>query len=230
MQALLANPFWNALCTEQASIAVGDSFARRFPADVIPFAGLPSSDERCVQSLHDLILPGSSVYVVSEAALLHTGLREIESIPCMQMVYPSGLQLPPKNGEAGQAIQQLHAADWPAMLRLKQIAFPGFSGPRAASLGNFYGIHHGSELVAMAGERLALPGMREISAVCTHPAYTGKGYAALLVRHLAEVQMEAGLRSFLHASASNTRAIALYERLGFTLTRRLLFRSLQRID
>ncbi len=82
----------------------------------------------------------------------------------------------------------------------------------------------------MAGERLALPGMREVSAVCTHPAYTGRGYAAMLVQHVVGTHTQAGLRTLLHASASNTRAVALYERLGFTMTRRLLFRSVQRMD
>ena len=230
MQDLLANPFWSALSTEQALIATGDSLARRFPADVIPFAGLASSGEHSIQSLHDLLTPGSSVYIVSEAALPHPGLREIEQIPCVQMMHTAGLHPPSKDGEAARAIQQLGAADVPAMLRLKQLAFPGFSGPRAASLGNFYGIYSGGELIAMAGERLALPGMREVSAVCTHPEHTGKGYATTLVRHVVKTHIGNGLRTLLHASAGNVRAITLYERLGFALTRKLLFRYVQRLD
>jgi predicted GNAT family acetyltransferase len=46
-------------------------------------------------------------------------------------------------------------------------------------MGAYYGIRIGNELIAMAGERLAVPGFREISAVVTHPAHTGHGYATL---------------------------------------------------
>jgi predicted GNAT family acetyltransferase len=80
----------------------------------------------------------------------------------------------------------------------------------------------------MAGERLALPGLREISAVCTHPAHTGKGYAAALMRHLIAEQLRAGLQPFLSVTASNTNAIALYRRLGFVQSRTLMFRYMQR--
>jgi hypothetical protein len=37
-------------------------------------------------------------------------------------------------------------------------------------------------LVAMAGERLRLPGWTEISAVCTAPSHQGRGRATTLVR------------------------------------------------
>ena len=67
----------------------------------------------------------------------------------------------------------------------------------------------------MAGERLALPGIREISAVCTHPDHRGRGYAARLIRHVQGEHLAAGLKSFLHVSDYNANAIALYERLGF---------------
>jgi predicted GNAT family acetyltransferase len=70
-------------------------------------------------------------------------------------------------------------------------------------------------LIAMAGERLCIPGFHEISGVCTHPAHTGKGYARTLIVRLLREHENVGLRSFLHVGKSNTRAVAIYERLGF---------------
>ena len=69
----------------------------------------------------------------------------------------------------------------------------------------------------MAGERLAVPGLSEISAVCTHPAHTGKGYARLLMNRLLKDHASAGLKSFLHVSKTNTRAAAIYNRMGFVV-------------
>jgi len=67
----------------------------------------------------------------------------------------------------------------------------------------------------MAGERLKVPGYTEISAVCTHPDHTGKGYARVLMAELMQRIHERGETAFLHVRQDNTRAIEVYERLGF---------------
>ena len=134
---------------------------------------------------------------------------------------------PPASPEV--TIRPLAAADVPAMIHLTDVAFPTFFRPRTHTLGDYFGIHHDGELVAMAGERIALPGFREISALCTHPAHTGKGYAAHLLHHLMRHHAAQGLKSFLHVSGSNSRAIALYERLGFTTTRTVIAREFSRV-
>jgi predicted GNAT family acetyltransferase len=95
------------------------------------------------------------------------------------------------------------------MVDLTTLAFPGFFRARTCEMGNYYGIREGGQLIAMAGERMALPGSREISGVCTHPAHRGKGYAAELVVHLMREHADAGLQSFLHVSSANTPAINL---------------------
>ena len=67
----------------------------------------------------------------------------------------------------------------------------------------------------MTGQRLHLSNYTEISAVCTHPDYLGKGYAASLLLHQLAIIRRQGKIPFLHVRDDNARAIALYERLGF---------------
>ncbi|SDP94503.1 FR47-like protein [Actinopolyspora xinjiangensis] len=53
----------------------------------------------------------------------------------------------------------------------------------------------------------------------------GRGYAARLVRALVVRIESRGERPFLHAVASNTGAVALYERLGFVIRKPVTFRG-----
>jgi predicted GNAT family acetyltransferase len=105
------------------------------------------------------------------------------------------------------------------MVALTTLAFPGFFRERTHEMGNYYGIRVSGELVAMAGERLCLRGLREISAVVTHPGHTGKGYAHRLMSYLLREHARAGFKSFLHVNVINRRAIARYERMGFETVR-----------
>lgn len=77
----------------------------------------------------------------------------------------------------------------------------------------------------MAGERLHPPGWTEISGVCTDESVRGQGLASRLVLAVAHGIRERGETPFLHASASNTGAVRLYESLGFRLRRRTEFLS-----
>ena len=224
----LDNPYWESLATKHAAFAIGGPLARRYPADVIPFGGIPSVNETALTALRDLIAPGEKLLITSDTALLHPDLKELNVTPGLQMVCPPEAQAAPE--EPSVPIVKLHQPDIPAMLALKAVAFPSYFGPRAPSLGSFYGIRIGDELVAMAGERLALPDWREISAVCTHPAHTGKGYAAALIRRLMREHGSRGVRSFLGVDARNARAIALYTRLGFEKRRTLHWRLVARAD
>jgi predicted GNAT family acetyltransferase len=82
-------------------------------------------------------------------------------------------------------------------------------------LGNYWGIRESGRLVAMAGERLHLNGYTEISAVCTHPDFQGKGYAKALLAVVANHITNRGETPFLHAWIENYGAIRVYEKLGF---------------
>jgi predicted GNAT family acetyltransferase len=73
----------------------------------------------------------------------------------------------------------------------------------------------------MAGERMWLDGYREISTICTHPDFQGRGYVCRLVSHLVNINLSEGHTPFLHVMHDNERAISIYESLGFVERRRL---------
>ncbi|MER6921607.1 GNAT family N-acetyltransferase, partial [Streptomyces spiralis] len=118
---------------------------------------------------------------------------------------------------------RLGSDDVPEILDLVARTEPGPYLPRTVEMGTYLGIRHRGRLIALAGERLRPPGWTEISAVCTDPAYRGRGLATRLVRAVAAGIKERGERPFLHARADNANAIRLYESIGFTLRCRTVF-------
>ena len=118
-------------------------------------------------------------------------------------------------------IVPLSDQDGAEMLALAALTQPGPFFTRTHELGEFFGVRSRGRLVAMAGERLKPDGHTEVSGVCTHPDHRGQGMAGALMRFVAGRVIDRGERPFLHAYASNTAAIALYERIGFTLRRRI---------
>jgi predicted GNAT family acetyltransferase len=67
----------------------------------------------------------------------------------------------------------------------------------------------------MAGERLQPEDFVEVSGICTHPDFRGRGLAAALTRIVTQRILDEGKTPFLHAYASNTGAISVYQKLGF---------------
>ncbi len=226
---LLSNPYWHALKTEQESFALGTDIARRYPRDVIPFAGLVAPTTEAMASLAWLLERDEAIYVTGERLPKIETLAVVGELPGWQMLFPEGDLPGERQRNNGGQIEALDGDDAAAMLALTEVAFPGFFRLRTFVLGRYYGVYSGGELVAMAGERIALPGWREISAVCTHPHHTGKGHAAALIGHLLHDHKATGLRSLLHVSAANHRALELYRRLGFVTRRRMHFNLLRRV-
>ncbi|HEY4702612.1 MAG TPA: GNAT family N-acetyltransferase, partial [Streptosporangiaceae bacterium] len=129
--------------------------------------------------------------------------------------------------EPDEEVVRLGPADVPEMLDLTARTKPGPFLPRTYELGVYLGIRRDGALVAMAGERLKPPGWTEISAVCTDDAWRGHGFASRLIRVLVAGVRARGETAFLHAVATNTGAIRLYEAMGFEVRRTTLFRALR---
>ena len=211
----LRDPVWNALATEHARFMIGGGRARRYPAAVVPFAAIADHSPASWAELEQLLSPREHVYISGPQPAGANGLNIGAPLHTYQMVWPP--QVPIETEREGMRILRMTAADADAMVALTTLAFPGFFRERTHEMGNYYGIRVEGELVAMAGERLALPGMREISSVVTRPGHTGKGYARALIDCLLREHANDGFRSFLHVGVRNTRAVALYERMGFAV-------------
>jgi ribosomal protein S18 acetylase RimI-like enzyme len=122
--------------------------------------------------------------------------------------------------------RELGAADVGEMLALVELTRPGPFAVRTVELGGYVGVFDADRLVAMAGQRLAPPGFREISAVCTHPDFRGRGLAAGLSALVARRILERGERPFLHHAADNDAARRVYEAIGFEFRRQVVFAAL----
>jgi len=229
MHEFFANPFFDALRTEHAHLAIGTVPALRYPSDVIPFAALAEPTPDAMLALAELLAHGEVFYLtgdhISSICRTKNQIEYLKELPGWQYHFPSE-DIPEPT--SGHEVRELTAADSAAMVALTDVAFPGYFRPRAYLLGPYYGIYIEDELIAMAGTRVCLPGYREISAICTHPQHVGRGHAAALTRHILRANADAGLRSFLHVLAANHRAIALYERLGFTRTIPIQFHQMRR--
>jgi ribosomal protein S18 acetylase RimI-like enzyme len=224
MPSPLDHPIWSALTTRQEPISIGNDCARRFPADVAPFADVRDSD--CLPELAAIVPVGDQVVMFTGAPVEPPrGVAIIEASSGDQMV------LDRLRATADDvAITALTAADVPAMHELVRLTNPGPFGPRTIELGRFVGIRRDGRLVAMAGERLKPEGHTEITGVCTHPEHRGRAYSQALVANVASHILNRGDIPFLHVYSTNGAAIALYEKLGFRLRCSLRVTVLRRTD
>lgn len=211
---LLDNPIWHSLRTEHAALALGDGRARRYPSHIGPLSGVPAHGEENFAALGALAPEDVVVLFSVEPICAPEGWTELRRFEVVQMVRLDRPAAPePAKFDKG-GMRRLTADDAPAMVALAELTEPGPFRLRTLELGGFYGIFEGERLVAMAGRRMHLPGLIEVSAVCTHPEARGRGYARLLMeRVIAEIESE-GKTAFLHSLEGNP-AIRIYERLGF---------------
>ncbi len=210
--ALLDRPIWAALSTRQADLAHSLGSARAYPSDIGPLAAAAGSGRDDLLDFMALIWQrGAPVMTIEAEAPVATRFFVPEQhVPGVQMIADN-----PQAPSHAYQIDELDPADADQILALAEQTRPGPFEPRTHTLGTFIGIRQNGTLIAMAGQRMRLPGHIEISAVCVTPAYRGKGLGTELVRQMADRIIAQGERPFLHAYASNTNAIALYERLGF---------------
>lgn len=155
------------------------------------------------------------------------GWEYMAGAPLLQMVCENGATPSlPSNSEV--EVLELGDSDSPQMVELASLTKPGPFGTRTHELGVYAGIRSEGKLVAMAGERLQVPGYTEVSAVCTHPDHTGKGYARVLMMEIMQRIRARGEKPFLHVRGDNARAIELYKRLGFRVRKEGHFAVLRR--
>jgi GNAT superfamily N-acetyltransferase len=225
VKEILDNPIWNALVTGNKRFFCGNGDANYIKRDVGLFAGLKNNSEKDLKHLYSLLPFKSRVILFTPGKLsIPLGWRIILDKNVLQMVFS---QQDPIFQNYKDLIP-LEDKDIPSMLELTAMTNPGPFFSRSIDFGNYEGIFIQNKLIAMAGQRLNPVPYMEVSAVCTHPEHTGKGYAAKLVQSQVKKIIADGYIPFLHVYPDNTNACRLYENLGFRTRKQMLVYVLEK--
>jgi GNAT superfamily N-acetyltransferase len=222
--AELDNPFWSALGSRHQAIALCRGEAARYPASFAPFLGVANAQADVTAAIGSLVATGESVYLLGVAPALPHGWVLDAFPPLAQMICTA--PIPVVDGPAVIELTEAHRAD---ALALTALVYPHYFRPRTMELGRYFGIYQDGRLAAMIGERLGMDAYQEISAVCTHPDFNGRGYARRLLALLSNDNLARGRTPFLHVSHQNHRAESLYKQMGYGHRRDIEFWSLRRV-
>ena len=216
MSHLLDRPIWSTLNTHHSKFAIGGKGARRFAPNISPLASACDDSSESLMELAELVpIVGTLILLQVDPIVVPPGVDALTTATGVQMVLDH--LTPVADVTCQEQIQRLTDDDIPAMLELAILTKPGPFETGTSSLGEFCGIKRDGQLVAMAGERMKMPGYSEVSGVCSHPSARGRGYARVLSATVAKRIVARGDIPFLHAYAANTAAIQLYETLGFSI-------------
>lgn len=221
--AKLDNPIWNSLQTRHRDIALRVGDVARYPAEFAPFLGVANARADIAKAVESLVAPGDSVYLLGVAPTVPEGWQLEAFRPLAQMVCTMPLVV--TEGPEILPLSEAHRAD---VLALTALVYPHYFRPRTMEMGRYFGIYQEGRLAAIIGERLGTDTFTEMSAICTHPDFNGRGYARRLTAMLTNDTLERGRTPFLHVSHENTRAKQLYEQIGFRHRRDIGFWSLRR--
>lgn len=220
MKELLCNPVYNALLSGDQHLGFGTGQVKYFNEEVSPFAGFDENYTNGFADLYEILPAGRKIlYATADAITQPTGWLLQHEIKGLQFVYEKG-----NDAEVDVTnivpLNEMHIGQ---MLHLATVTKPGPFGKRTIDFGYYYGIFEDEKLVAMTGQRLHVHNYTEISAVCTLPGFTGKRYAHRLLLHQLQLIQQQGQNAFLHVRDDNERAIELYKRIGFTISRPMHF-------
>lgn len=178
--------------------------------DYCPFGDF-FSFENATSILEQYAQISPSFYIFGALPEVPPSIENKGELLCRQMILTSRIEYP-----ITETIVKLGPEKLADLLGLVQLVYPEYFKAQTASMGSYYGIYMQDQLVAVTGERMQMNDFIEVSAVITHPDHTGKGYAKQLVTHTSNAIFDQNKIPFLHVANHNSRAIQVYESLGFT--------------
>lgn len=225
MNDLLQNPVYQALLTCDQYLSFGNDKVKYFNEQVSPFAGFEDDNENGFQELYEQFPSGRKIlYAIPYQITQPEGWLISHEIKGLQFVNEGGIEIKTEFSN----IIPLDESHIDQMVQLAKLTKPGPFGKRTIEFGSYFGIFENEKLVAMTGQRLHVKNFTEISAVCTHPDHLGKGYAYNLMQHQMHLILQNNQKPFLYVREDNQRAITLYERLGFSISRPMIFYFMKR--
>jgi GNAT superfamily N-acetyltransferase len=223
MTTPLDNIFWNSLNGHHAHFASGNAYAKRYSKGFSPIVGFPNLHQPDFDALKAFVDIDEQFYcggwtgAVSHGWQLHadafmyrmvwagsaTDIDIEHDTQRHQQGFPELILRPLTQNDAQQAVD------------LAKLTNPGPFGLRTIELGEYLGYFEGERLVAMSGERMHAEQYHEVSGVCTHPDYQGKGLARRLMNRIIMQQLQRQEIPFLHVMSHNHSTHDLYLRMGF---------------
>jgi ribosomal protein S18 acetylase RimI-like enzyme len=222
---LLHNPVYHALLSGDKHLSFGNDKVKFFNEEVSPFAGFEQDYEKGFDDLYELLPVGRKIlYAIPALITQPAGWQIQHEIKGLQFIYEGNIDSKTEFPNI-ISLSEIHVEQ---MVQLAKLTKPGPFGSGTINFGSYFGIFDKEKLAAMTGQRLHVENCTEISAVCTHPDYAGKGYAYTLLQHQLQLILQQNQQPFLHVRDDNQRAIALYQRLGFTISRSMNFYFMKR--
>ena len=222
--SILDNPVWHSMISGNQQLAQGNDKAKYFDRSVSPFAGIPELTGEYLYKLKETV-------PFDEPVGLFTTIENFNTEPWILMRRIDGFQMMYNKQEVAEPevdIKHLTNEHVPQMVTLTALTNPGPFSTQTILFGGYHGIFEGDRLVAMAGNRFHAGSFVEISAVCTHPDFLGRGYARnLILNQIHHIQNRSCL-AYLHVREENTRAISLYKSIGFEIRTQMHIHLLQK--
>jgi ribosomal protein S18 acetylase RimI-like enzyme len=221
---LLDNIVWHSLAGPQAAFTSGTNAARRYQAGFAPIIGFEDARRPDFAALAPYCELDTHFYCGGWSGPAPSGWQIVADSAGYQMLWDAAA-LAADDGPVAVQLGPEHVTRMQALVCAAEL--PLFA-QRSIELGEYVGAFEGGQLIAMAGERMTAGDFREISAVCTHPQFRGRGHARRLVLELVRRQMRHGVTPFLHVMRDNHSAVRLYEHMGFRLHQEVALRTVQR--
>ncbi len=216
-ESKLDNPVWFCLAETQARYGIDYDNVKCYHPDFCPFGGFvhPDGIGPHIDEYAALI---NNFFIVGQKPPMGTKVVLHHELICSQMIAHT-----PIEQAITEEIVLLNGRYEANLLQLINEVQPGYFRNSTSQLGNYYGIFKNGILAAVTGERMQMNSFIEVSAVVTHPGFTGRGYAKQLVALVANNIFKKNKIPFLHVSANNVIAIGLYQKLGFSIRRNISF-------
>jgi len=225
MSEVLNNPVWHALNSGNSHLGEGNDMVKYFNADVSPFIALRDATPDNFSELYQMLPNGRISFFATPVMLtIPPPWNVIACVHGLQLVH-NGTVLKDECAHTTVALSTKHCAE---MVALAKLTNPGPFNMRTIEFGYYQGIFNNDKLVAMAGQRMHAFNYAEISAVCTHPDYAGKGYARQLLTKQINRVLATSDTPFLHVKHDNKRAVDLYQSLGFSVRSDMYFYILKK--
>lgn len=212
----LKNPIWYSLTTEHKKLALGDQ-VKKYPSDMALFAAVKKPEDFDEKQLKGLMDPAEKAIFVGEIPKFSNDWEVVKNTHVTQMICRKPVLVPKAQWE----IRELKADDVPQMIELTNKVFPEYFRPNSLALGPYLGIFEKKTLIAMVGIRMRIPGFEEVSTLCTHPDFGGKGLGRYIFSSLTMKCFEQKLIPFGHVVEPNEKAVGMYENFGWSVHQRL---------